>query len=386
MSQEKFSILLAKILSNEASPEEIIDFQHLIETNHEWKDIFCNLEELLTSAPVSELPPAATEEAYLLHLGRLKDAVEDFEEEAEEFISHEDEDFLLYPVGKPWYKKWQLYAAVLIPFLMLVFSFKFFTADKTVTAENHKRINEINVNPGAKTKVQLPDGSHVWVNSDSKISYPETFKGSVREVFLEGEAYFDVVKDPFHPFIVHTSGIDIKVLGTAFNVKSYDAEPTIEATLIHGSIEVAKINEPDAPKVTLKPHEKLIFNKLANSLTEDAATTKVQRISGATPLLNIITPAITIAPLAKNIADSAIAETSWIYNRLIFEEEKFEDLSVKMERWFNVKITINSDKLKQYRLNGSFENETIEEALKELQYLVPFSFQINGRDIVINRR
>lgn len=386
MSQEKFSILLAKILSNEASPEEIIDFQHLIETNHEWKDIFCNLEELLTSAPVSELPPAATEEAYLLHLGRLKDAVEDFEEEAEEFISHEDEDFLLYPVSKPWYKKWQLYAAIFIPFLMLVFSFKFFTADKTVTAENHKRVNEINVNPGAKTKVQLPDGSHVWVNSDSKISYPETFKGSVREVFLEGEAYFDVVKDPFHPFIVHTSGIDIKVLGTAFNVKSYDAEPTIEATLIHGSIEVAKINEPDAPKVTLKPHEKLIFNKLANSLTEDAATTKVQRISGATPLLNIITPAITIAPLAKNIADSAIAETSWIYNRLIFEEEKFEDLSVKMERWFNVKVTINSDKLKQYRLNGSFENETIEEALKELQYLVPFSFQINGRDVVINKR
>jgi ferric-dicitrate binding protein FerR (iron transport regulator) len=121
-------------------------------------------------------------------------------------------------------------------------------------------------------------------------------------------------------------------------------------------------------------------------LTEDAATTKVQRISGSTPLSNIITPAITIAPLAKNIADTAIAETSWIYNRLVFEEEKFEDLSVKMERWFNVKININSDKLKQYRLNGSFENETVEEALKELQYLVPFSFQVNGRDIVINRR
>jgi ferric-dicitrate binding protein FerR (iron transport regulator) len=386
MSQEKFSILIAKILSSEATHEEIADFQQLISKKQEWKDVFNNLEELMHSEPLSDLPQAATEEAYLLHLGRLKDVVDDFEAESEEFIDHADEDFLLYPVSKPWYKKWQAYAAILLPLIILAFSLKFLKSDNSVVASNQKRINEINVNPGAKTKVQLPDGSHVWVNSDSKISYPETFKGSVREVYLEGEAYFDVVKDPFHPFIVHTSGIDIKVLGTAFDVKAYDAEPTIEATLIHGSIEVAKTNQPDAPKVILKPHEKLIFNKLANKLTDEAATAKVERISGTTPLSNIITPAITIAPLAKNVADTAIVETSWIYNRLIFDEEKFEDLAVKMERWFNVKITINNDKLESYRLNGSFENETIEVALKELQYLVPFNYDLSGRDVVINKR
>ncbi len=385
MSQERFSILTAKIISNEASPEEIAELNQLVTKKQEWKDIFGNLQELMASRPVASLSSAATEEAYLLHLGRLKDAVNDFEAAAE-LIAHDDEDFLLYPVAKPWYKKWQVYAAVLIPLLILSFSFSFFSSGNTSITAQQKHINEINVNPGAKTKVQLPDGSHVWVNSDSKISYPETFKGSEREVFLEGEAYFDVVKDPFHPFIVHTSGIDIKVLGTAFNVKAYDAEPTIEATLIHGMIEVGKTNQPDAPRVILKPHEKLIFNKLANKLADEASAVKMQRVAGATPLQNILTPAITIAPLAKNVADTAIVETSWIYNRLMFEEEKFEDLAVKMERWFNVKITITTDKLKLYRLSGSFENETVEEALKELQYLVPFSFQASGRDIVVNKR
>jgi ferric-dicitrate binding protein FerR (iron transport regulator) len=90
--------------------------------------------------------------------------------------------------------------------------------------------------------------------------------------------------------------------------------------------------------------------------------------------------------LAKNIADTAIVETSWIYNRLMFEDEKFEDLAIKMERWFNVKIVIATDRIKSYTISGSFENETIEEALKELQYLVPFSYQIDGRDIYINKK
>jgi ferric-dicitrate binding protein FerR (iron transport regulator) len=386
MSQERFSILIAKALSHEASLEEVAELHGLVEKKPEWKDAFGNLQELLTSRPVSALPRSTTEEAYLLHLGRLKDQVNDFDVKAEESIAHEDEDFQLYPVIRPFYKRWQVYAAVLIPLAILAFSFKFLGGNDTNTVSTYKHINEINVNPGAKTKIQLPDGSQVWVNSDSKLSYPETFKGSVREVFLEGEAYFDVVKDPFHPFIVHTSGIDIKVLGTAFNVKAYDAEPTIEATLIHGMIEVGKTNQPDAPKVILKPHEKLIFNKLANKLTDEANTAKVQRISSATPLMNIITPAITIAPLAKNIADTAIVETSWIYNRLMFEDEKFEDLAIKMERWFNVKIVIATDRIKSYTISGSFENETIEEALKELQYLVPFSYQIDGRDIYINKK
>src|SRR5205085_10891901 len=84
--------------------------------------------------------------------------------------------------------------------------------------------NTVMTKPGSKSKLQLPDGTQVWLNSDSKITYGESFMGATREVQLSGEAYFDVVKDKEHPFIIHTQSIDLKVLGTAFNVRSYANE------------------------------------------------------------------------------------------------------------------------------------------------------------------
>ena len=382
MSLEKFHILAAKILSEEASVNEMADFQALISENPDWKEIFLNMEELWNTNPEHHSNYFAAEESYLLHLGRLKDQVKDFEEPAD-YVATSNEDFKLYPV-KSWYKKWQLYAATVTIVVMAVFAIQFFYYKPArAVAASQKPINEISVNPGAKTSLKLPDGSKVWVNSGSKLSYPETFQGNTREVYLEGEAFFDIIKDPSNPFIVHTSGIDVKVLGTAFNVKAYEADPTIEATLVHGMIEVSKVNQPNASKVILKPHEKLIFNKYAVGKN---AEKDLRVADGNTQLLENARPGIIIAPLPKTIADSAIIETSWVYNRLSFEEEKMEDLAVKMERWFNVKITFNNESIKTYRITGSFQDETIEEALKELQYLVSFSYKLSGKEVIINRK
>ena len=381
MSLERLYILLAKVLSKEANEAELLEFQSLISGNEEWKAVFHNLEELWATLPVSSETPTATDESYLLHLGRLKDQVSDFETATEaELVVDESEDFLLYPQKTSWYQKWQSYTAIAALFLFAFFGFNYLNK-KEVTVELDKHFNEITVKLGTKTKVQLPDGSHVWVNSDSKLTYAETFSGPTRDIYLEGEAYFDVVKDAKHPFIVHTSGIDIKVLGTAFNVKAYQAEPTIEATLVHGLIEVTKTNQPEASKILLHPHEKLIFDKKANeqSVIKPGMNAAESAIAQDKP----INPSITITPLSKTLADSALIETSWVYNRLSFEEEKFEDLAKKIERWFNVEITINNNKIRSYRTTGSFENETVDEALRELQYLVPFNYQINGRNIII---
>ena len=166
-------------------------------------------------------------------------------------------------------------------------------------------------------------------------------------------------------------------------MKAYKAEPTIEATLVHGLIEVTKTDHPNESKIILRPHEKLIFDKFA----KEESVIKPSLISTDKIAANykLPNPAIIISPLSKNIADSAIKETSWIYNRLSFEDERFEDLAIKIERWFNVHITITNEKIRSYRSTGSFENETIEEALKELQYLVPFNFQINGREVTITK-
>ncbi len=150
-------------------------------------------------------------------------------------------------------------------------------------------------------------------------------------------------------------------------------------------IEVTKVNQVNASKVILKPHEKLIFNKFAVGKNAEKDL-RITDKNNNTLLFENTGPAIIIAPLLKNIADSAIVETSWVYNRLSFEEEKLEDLAVKMERWFNVKIKINNESIKSYRLTGSFQDETTDEALKELQYLVSFSYKMTGKEVLINKK
>jgi ferric-dicitrate binding protein FerR (iron transport regulator) len=340
-----------------------------------------NMQELWYSNPIAADAGnhQKNEDAYLVHINRLKEKVSDFNDPNQlpvnGFITDSAPLF-----KKPFYKRWTSYAtvAVFIASVLLVYQ----VADKN----SHKEIasvkrpaNEISINPGSKTRIELPDGSQVWINSGSKLTYDASFKGNTRDVKLDGEAYFDVVKDASHPFIVHTSGIDIKVLGTAFNVKAYKTEPVIEATLIHGSIEVINRNRPGEPGVMLKPHEKLIYNKYP------VADPRDQRADITIPT-EPDSYSITIKPLNKNISDSDYPETAWVYNKLIFEEERFEDLALKMERWYNVKINIETEKLKNYKMSGSFVNETAEQAIKILQFLVPFRYSIKNNEIKIMKK
>jgi len=385
MKEEKYWILLSKKITGEATARELELLEELINGNPEWRFIMENLQELWNSKPIASGSGSyqKKEDAYLIHINRLKEKAPDFK-----FYSQlSDTEVIINPqpssVKKPFYKHWISYATVLV-FIASVF-FVYQVTDKN----NHKEvgsvkrpaneINEISINPGSKTRIQLPDGSQVWINSDSKLTYDNSFKGNTREVQLDGEAYFDVVKDAARPFIVHTSGIDIKVLGTAFNVKAYKIEAVIEATLIHGSIEVINKNRPGAPGVMLKPHEKLIYNKFP------VADTRDQRADVTIPT-EPDAYSITIKPLNKNIADSDIAETAWVYNKLTFEDERLEDLAQKMERWYDLKIIFESEKLKNHRVSGSFVNETPEQAFNALTFLLPFKYSIKNKEVKIMRK
>lgn len=379
MKEEKYWILLSKKITGEATTEELQELQELISGNTGWKTIMENLQELWNSNPVTVdfHRHLKNEDAYLVHISRLKEKVPDFKENMEG--SENKVEFDSAPVKKPFYSRWITYAAAAAFITGIILIFPLFS-EKGKTKEMalaQKPVNEITINSGSRTKIQLPDGSQVWVNSGSNLTYDGNFKGSTREVQLDGEAYFDVVKDASRPFIVHTSGIDIKVLGTAFNVKAYSSEPVIEATLIHGSIEVNNISQPGAAKIILKPHEKLVFNKYL------IAERKDQR-ADIRPEVDSFS--IIIKPLRENIADNDIIETAWVYNKLVFEDERFADLAIKMERWYNLKINIEFEKLRDYRVNGSFVNETAEEALKELQFLIPFRYSINNNEVIILKK
>ena len=274
------------------------------------------------------------------------------------------------------HNKWWKYAAVIVCIMSLAgLSLYYVRQQKTIIENITNKANEIISKSGARTKLLLPDGSQVWLNSGSSLKYSDDYNKTLREVDLEGEAYFDVAKDLGHPFIVHASSLNIKAVGTAFVVKSYPQDETVEATLLRGIIEISRKDYPNGSKVILKPNEKLIFNKQlenevhhhANDTSGNYKTTAVGEIS--------------VAAVSKTIPDSNKVETSWVYNRLVFDGDSFQELAEKMERWYNVKITFSNNDLLHYRFKGAFANETIKEALNALQLTANFSYKINNNEI-----
>lgn len=237
-----------------------------------------------------------------------------------------------------------------------------------------KNINIVRTKNGSKTEITLPDGSFVRLNGGSVLQYPEHFNHVAnREVTVCGEAYFEVKHDPSHPFIIHTQYLDIRDLGTVFNVRAYPNEPS-EATLISGSIEVNIKNKPETV-LRLRPQEKVVYSA-GSSLnapakgkypSEDKATLKVSKI----------------APIVGNKGDLIVPETAWTQNQLVFSSESFKTLAGRMERWFNVNFRFLSEQVAQFKFTGIFQGETLEESLRELQLSRPFAFKVTGDSVII---
>lgn len=220
---------------------------------------------------------------------------------------------------------------------------------------------------GERRHFQLEDGTKVYLNADSKLSC--RIDQQSREIWLEGEAYFDVAKDARRPFTVHALSLQVRALGTAFNVKAYPGDKRLETTLVEGLVEVTEEKHPGR-KIRLQPLEKIAFQ-----------ATDVD--AGSNTVAAVVTPVKLSTPVLEN-ADSTINETAWINNRLQFDMMRFEELAQLLERWYNVKIIIQNTKAKDYIFSGSFGTETIDQALTALQLTEDFKFEHNGTSIIIH--
>ncbi len=234
---------------------------------------------------------------------------------------------------------------------------------------NNIGIHEVEVSLGSKSKIKLSDGTVVKLNSGSKLSYPAFFNDKKRQVYLEGEAYFEVKADSSRPFFVNTSDITVKVIGTSFNLKSYPESNTIVTTLVSGSLE---ISHKSAKPITLKPNQNAVYIKDKHKLTLDERKE-----------LNLESGQMKVPKLSLQNQIDTRPLTAWKDGKLIFTNEKFEDLAIKLERWYNVKIIIKSQELKQERFTGTFENETTEQVLNALKIAEPFEYTINKNIITI---
>ncbi len=230
------------------------------------------------------------------------------------------------------------------------------------------------VKNGSRSRFVLSDGSTVWLNGGSSLQYLTDFTGPTREVRLEGEAYFDVVKKDGKPFIVHTGDVDIKVLGTSFNIKSYPEDATVEATLYHGAVQVTRPAVP-GKAIRLRPNEKLIIKRMTGSRAEAAS-------AGISPARNADnTYTLTYIDSTKKVNERF--ETAWLYSRLEFRGDSFEELARKLERWYNITIVFKDEKVKKLHFNGSFRQETVEQAFLALKEANSFTYQINNHEISV---
>lgn len=235
---------------------------------------------------------------------------------------------------------------------------------------------------GQRTSVILPDSTKVWLNSESSLRYPTDYNRQKREVITEGEAFFEVTKNPDKPFYVLANEIKIKVYGTSFNVKAFPEEKTIETTLIEGKLSITpvKSNNGKGEEIFLKPNEKCIFVRESGKINRASGKELSQEaVSKNTSSL----PEVTIK---KNI--NTEEESRWKDGKLLFEDETFGELAIRLERWYDVKVHFVDEKIRNYKFTGSFDKETINQAMEALKLSSQksYEYEIVFRDIYLKTK
>lgn len=340
MTHQKFTELLSKQLSGEISPEEYQEFNELMKENAAYRDEYNSLSAYFAEEPA---PYAHADDLF----DRIKAQILEQPEEA----TQKSKSFGLWPR-----------IAAALAFAMIAFALYQYTFNKPGQRPDTSW-KALRTPSRLKSNLVLADGTKVMLNAETQLRYPEGFKGNTREVYLNGEAYFDVATDQEHPFIIHTDKIDIKVLGTAFDVKAYQQDAAVETTLIRGAVAISMkgLNQT----VTLKPNEKFSMENLPGTNT----TNPKYQVSK----LNLYNPA----------DSSAVVETSWTANKLVFKNQPFHELANNLSRWYGVKIVFKKESLKNAQFTGQFEKENINDVFRALQLIEAFNYSMQGKTVYI---
>jgi len=376
--KEKIDIIIVKFLQNQCTVSDTALLTEWIDESPENAAYFDKIESIWNSIEIKANIDQENPEQSWKELSRLIDKEDN---KLKITTSQQKRSFSLGSLLR-------VAAVVLISFGLSWFAFYAYYQNELKESEG---MLEVSVEKGSKSMVKLTDGTTIWLNSETTISYPDKFSNNQRDVYIEGEAFFEVAKDKTRPFIVHTSDMDMVVLGTSFNVKSYPDEGTIETTLIEGSLRIEKeLRSGKKQCISLEPNQRVTFIKeKGRILLKDLNEKKDLKSSNKKEEL-IEKQIESELPVLKRKEEILVSENidpevfvSWKNNKLVFKDESFESIAVKLERWYNVKIIIKNEKLKSYRFTGVFENETVEQAISALQLTTSFKYKFEKNKIVI---
>jgi len=363
---DKFIELFIKELSGEISREELVELRDFLNKNAVYETQYKLLKMYWVNKDADYTDNA-------LSFQKVKAKIAAQQQQEEEAVELTPVKKSVFPIF------WRSAAAILlIAGAAALFYNKYNVKVKpnTVIALNEKRTPK-----RVKSTIVLDDGTVITLNSESSLKYPSVFSGKTREVYLSGEAYFDVHKDHLHPFIIHTGKMNVRVLGTSFNVKAYPKDASSETTLIRGSVEVTLADRP-SDRIILKPKEKLVINnhgdmnivdpKIATQVKEPVRSNESEK------------PQYMLTSLTYyHNSDTSSIETSWIKDKLVFKNKQFDELALQMDRYYGCNIVFKNDKLKDLRFTASFQKETIRQAFEALKQTENFQYKISDSTIYI---
>lgn len=348
---DRIGELLAKYWTDRITPEEKTELERLLlEHPDNW------LKTGLMQQIDWELTPLLPEK----RLSRLTDKILGD-------LRHGDKDkgpgesLPLRPTASSPYRRWlpAAAAAALIIAAGVITLFR-----QKADVGDGQRWQQVTTAKGMKTSLRLADGSALWLNAGSSLRYPGNIREAPREVFLKGEAYVEVQHQPSRPFVIHTRDMEIRVQGSALNVRAYEDEPYAVTSLLSGTAEVKVSHRTQ--QIYLKPGQQVIVRQTkARPAAADSAAQDV-----------------TLKPLRRT-GDSLVPETAWTNNILFFENATLAELTPRLERWYGLDILIQDTALAQQRFSGRADNLSLDQLLHNLQKIRPFTYHIHDKQVII---
>ena len=223
-----------------------------------------------------------------------------------------------------------------------------YSSHDSIEMANDNKNNELIIPKGGEYQVVLADGTKVWLNSASRLIYPQSFMGKERRVVLSGEAFFDVTHDAERPFVVETSRMNVKVLGTRFNVNDYDDNEEVSTTLVNGSVEIVSGGQQ---AFRLVPGEQAYGKE--NELEKREVNVRLY--------------------------------TSWIDGKFLFNNTELEEIAKQISRWYDVEIFFSSESVKKVRFTGAIVKfKPLEDLVRMIESTSQVRFSVKGKTIVIS--
>ena len=319
-------------LTNSLTPEEMQSFQEWLNASEENRKYFSDIQEVWIAASneADDVHSFNKDRAYQLFLRRTGETTQQGINKRKAFQL------------RPW-----MYAAAMTIIVFICGTIAFQTGKSVI----RKQLTQISIEApyGSKTKLYLPDGTLVWLNAGSKMSYAQDFGINERALNLTGEAYFEVTKNKHIPFKVHTEELDVKVLGTKFNFRNYKDDLEAKVCLLEGKV---ALNTREKETI-LHPDQQALLDKKTGKLS----------VSGT----------------------KAAYSAEWTNDRLYFDEVLLSDIIKELERSYDVKITVADDTLNTIRFYGNFRKreQSIQEIMDVLSSTDKMTYTMNGKNIVI---